>query len=74
MTTQSRIDKQARIRELREAIVRLESELQQDIEAEQHDLIDRLDEHFDAVETKLSSLRAFWRELKQDLQPAKDQR
>lgn len=69
-SSESRSDKEARIRELREAIARLEAELQRDIEADQHDLIDRLDEHFDTVETKLSSLRAFWKQLKQDLRPA----
>jgi predicted nuclease with TOPRIM domain len=67
MSIESRVDKENRIRELREAIARLETELQRDIEAEQHDLIDRLDEHFDAVETKLSSLRTFWMKLKRDL-------
>lgn len=66
----SRADKEARIAELREAIARLEAELQQDIEAAQHDLIDRLDEHFDAAESKLGSLRAFWMALKRDLRDA----
>ncbi len=70
MTTQSRINKENRIRELREAIIQLEAELQRDIEAEQHDAIDRLDEHFDAVETKLRSLRTFWMLLKRDLRQA----
>lgn len=73
MSTESRIDKEARIQDLREAIARLEAELKRDIEAEQHDLIDRLDEHFDAVETKLSSLRAFCKQLKQGLRPGGDQ-
>lgn len=67
MSIDSRAEKQARIQELREAIARLETELQKDIENEQHEVIERLEDHFDVVETKLSSLKAFWQQLKREL-------
>lgn len=71
MSIDSRAEKQARIKELREAIARLETELQKDIENEQHEVIERLEDHFDVVETKLSSLKVFWRQLKQELLAAR---
>lgn len=67
MTIETRAEKEAHIKELREAIARLEVELRKDIENEQHEAIDQLENHFDVVETKLSSLKAFWQQLKQDL-------
>lgn len=67
MSIESRAEKEARIQELREAIACLETELRKDIEHEQHEVIDQLEDHFNAVETKLSSLKAFWQQLKQEL-------
>ncbi len=71
MSTKSRAEKEARIQELREAIASLEIELQKEIENEQHEAIDRLEDHFNAVETKLGSLKAFWQQLKQELLAAR---
>ena len=66
MRSFDRAAKEARIAELREAIALLEAELEGAMQREQHDLIDRLEDHFDAVERKLDSLKLFWRELKAD--------
>jgi vacuolar-type H+-ATPase subunit E/Vma4 len=71
MSISNRAEKHTRIRELREAIAQLETELQKEMETEQHAMIDRLEDHFNAVETKLSSLKAFWQALKQDLMSPK---
>jgi len=71
MNTSYRAEKEARIRELREAIAKLEAELEKDIEDEQHAMLDHLEDHFNAVETKLSSLKVFWQALKQDLMSRK---
>lgn len=62
----SREEKEQRINELREALSQLEAELEKDIEREQHEAIDQLDAHFDAVETKLHNLKAFWQTLKEE--------
>jgi len=67
MNTSYRIEKEARIRELREAIAKLEAELEKDMEAEQHEMLDQLEDYFNVVETKLSSLKVFWQALKRDL-------
>lgn len=58
----------ARIRELRQSIDKLEAELTQatpDTRA-QHEIVERLDQYIDAVDTKASSLKTFWRALKQE--------
>ncbi|MEC7119756.1 MAG: hypothetical protein VXW65_07625 [Pseudomonadota bacterium] len=67
MSEQSRQEKLARIQELREAINQLEIELKREFEQDQHELVDHLEEHFDAVETRLSSLKTFWHDLIDDL-------
>jgi len=67
MNTSYRIEKEARIRELREAIAKLEAELEKDMEAEQHEMLDQLEDYFNVVETKLSCLKVFWQALKRDL-------
>jgi hypothetical protein len=67
MSTLNRAEKIQRIAELREALKQLEAELEKDIEREQHEAIDQLDAHFQAVETKLSNLKTFWQLLKEEL-------
>mgnify|MGYP000573349880 CR=1 FL=1 len=67
MNTSYRIEKEARIRELREAIAQLEAELEKDMEAEQHEMLDQLEDYFNVVETKLSGLKVFWQALKREL-------
>jgi hypothetical protein len=66
MTILNRTEKEQKIIELREAIARLEAELEKDLELEQHETIDHLDEHFNAVETKLNNLKTFWSTLKSE--------
>jgi hypothetical protein len=66
MTIMNRADKEQKILELREALTRLEAELQKDIELEQHQAIENLDQHFSAVETKLNNLKTFWSMLKSE--------
>jgi len=67
MSTLNRAEKIQRIAELREALKQLEAELEKDIEREQHEAIDQLDAHFQAVETKVSNLKTFWQLLKEEL-------
>ncbi|MDO9478703.1 MAG: hypothetical protein Q7L07_18490 [Pseudohongiella sp.] len=71
MTISKRQEKEQRIVELREAITRLEIELQKDMELEQHQAIDHLDEHFEVVEVKFNNLKTFWSSLKSDWQKTK---
>jgi len=66
MTMSNRQEKQKKLVELREAITRLETELERDKELELHQAIDHLDEHFDVVETKFNNLKVFWSSLKSD--------
>lgn len=66
MTDLNRREKEQKIVELHEALTRLEAELQKDMEREQHQAIDHLEEHFDAVEMKLNNLKAFWATLKSE--------
>jgi hypothetical protein len=62
-----RAEKIQRIAELREALGELESELDKDIQREQHEAIDHLDTCFEAVESKLTNLKTFWHLLKEEL-------
>ncbi len=66
MTISNRQEKQKKLVELREAIARLETELEKDKELELHQAIDHLDEHFAVVETKFHNLKVFWSTLKSD--------
>jgi len=66
MTLSNRQEKQQKLAELREAIARLETELEQDQEIELHHAIDHLDEHFEVVEVKFNNLKTFWSTLKSD--------
>lgn len=66
MAALNRQEKEQKIVELREALTRLEAELQKELEREQHQAIDHLDEHFQAVEMKLSNLKTFWTTLKSE--------
>jgi len=66
MTISNRQEKQKKLLELREAITRLEAELEVDKELELHQAIDHLDEHFEVVETKFNNLKVFWSSLKSD--------
>lgn len=63
MSEQSRQEKLAKIQALREAIAQLEAELKREFEQDQHELVDHLEDHFNAVETRLSSLKTFWQNL-----------
>jgi len=66
MTMSDRQEKQKKLAELREAIARLEAQLEVDKELELHQAIDHLDEHFEVVETKFNNLKIFWSSLKSD--------
>lgn len=66
MTVLNRQEKEQKIIELREALSRLEAELEKDMQLEQHQAIDHLDQHFEAVERKLNNLKAFWSTLKSE--------
>ncbi|MBU0536900.1 MAG: hypothetical protein KKF24_03300 [Gammaproteobacteria bacterium] len=57
-----------RIRELRQSIDELEQQLLDTRNAEnaQHKTLDHLDEYINAVDTKVSSLKLFWSELKRE--------
>ncbi|WP_341644216.1 hypothetical protein [Thauera sp. SDU_THAU2] len=67
METTQRQQTESRIRELRQAIEALEQELNKDDDAvKEHAMIDHLDQYIDAVDTKVSSLKAFWQSLKQE--------
>lgn len=71
MHTNSRQETVARIRELRQSIDELERQLKNIIDAEehaQHETFEHLDEYMDAVDTKVSSLKLFWKTLKQEWQ------
>lgn len=71
MSFSNRQEKQKKIRELRDAISRLEAELERDQELELHEAIEHLDEHFDVVEVKFNNLKTFWSTLKSDWQREK---
>lgn len=66
MTALDRQEKEQRIIELRAALTRLEAELKKDMEREQHQAIEDLDGHFEAVEMKLNNLKKFWSTLKSE--------
>ncbi|ALO47510.1 hypothetical protein [Pseudohongiella spirulinae] len=66
MSDLSKEEKQQRIAELREALSRLEAELNKDIEREQHEAIDHLDAQFILVEDKFHNLKTFWQTLKEE--------
>lgn len=72
MNPQRRIETEDKIRELRETIDALESQLAEESglesdEKEQHELIDQLDKYIDAVDTKATGLKSFWQVLKSEL-------
>lgn len=68
MPNHSHRETEARIKELRIAIDELEHQLMEakKLERTQHDTLDHLDEYMNAVDTKLSSLKLFWQELKRE--------
>ena len=68
MPTYTHRETEARIKELRQSIDELEHQLNEakNLECAQHDSLDHLDEYMNAVDTKLSSLKLFWKELKRD--------
>lgn len=76
LNEKGRAETEARIRELREDLARLEASLAnydqapQDAGA-QHAVINRLEQYIDAVDTKSHSLKAFWKALWQDPEPKK---
>jgi chromosome segregation ATPase len=66
MTMSNRQEKQQKLMELRDAIARLETELERDQELDLHQAIDQLDQHFEVVETKFNNLKVSWSTLKSD--------
>ncbi|MEH6492993.1 hypothetical protein [Halopseudomonas sp.] len=70
MNQYSREETEERIKELRESLNQLESQLatHRRDDASQHDLIEHLDEFIDAVDHKVLSLKTFWTSLKKDWQ------
>ena len=69
MPTPRREAIETRIRELRESLDHLETELVRSEEQEtsaQHAEIDRLDDYIDAVDTRFSSLHQFWSVLRDE--------
>ncbi len=60
-------ERQVRIRELKQAIEELEAGMPNEMDEQQHEKIDQLEQYFDAVETKFTSLKVFWEDLKQSL-------
>lgn len=67
MKTRHLEDKAGHIEALSEAVSRLDQQLQQTLEHEQHDMIDHLDDYIDTVETRVASLRAFCKSLREEL-------
>ncbi|MEQ8514807.1 MAG: hypothetical protein RIC38_04325 [Chromatocurvus sp.] len=57
-------DKADHVEALSDAVAELDQQLEQTLESEQHEMIDHLDDYFDSVETRLASLRAFCRSLR----------
>jgi len=70
MNQYSRQETEERIKELRESLNQLEGQLanHRQEDANQHDLIEHLDEFIDAVDHKVLSLKTFWASLKKDWQ------
>jgi hypothetical protein len=66
-------DKSEHIEALNQAVAELDQHLHDSIERDQHEMIDHLDEHFDAVETRLQSLRAFCEALRKELKSRKSE-
>ncbi|GAA4090284.1 DUF948 domain-containing protein [Zhongshania borealis] len=68
MAPNKHIETEKRIRELRQSIDELEKHLHETkrLENAQHKKLDHLDEYINAVDTKVSSLKLFWHELKRD--------
>ncbi|MDO8825805.1 hypothetical protein [Methylophaga sp.] len=64
-------ERQVRIRELKQAIEELEAGMPSEMDEQQHEKIDELEQYFDAVETKFTSLKIFWEDLKQSLKNSK---
>lgn len=65
-------ERQLRIRELKQAIEELEAGMPSESEHEQHEMIEHLDQYFDAVETKFTSLKIFWEDLRKSLKTQKN--
>jgi len=62
-----REEKLARLRELREAVLALEGELERDLERDQHAAIDELDRYIRDVDNRLDGLGRLWDLLKHQL-------
>ena len=61
-------EKEQKIQELKQALAELEAKLEAEVKASQHQIInEELDNYFNAVETKYSSLKAFWESLKAEM-------
>ena len=64
MNTTTRRDRlEAELRDVRQHVEKLEAELQKVVTEEQHETIDHLEDHFDAVENRFRGLRDFWKTL-----------
>lgn len=57
-------DKTEHIDALSDAVAELDQQIQRSLENRQHDMIDHLDDYFDTVETRLTSLRNFCKSLR----------
>ncbi len=64
-------DRTTHIDALSDAVAELDQQLQQTLESEQHDMIDHLDDYIDTVETRVASLRAFCKSLREELNKGK---
>ncbi len=64
MNTTTRRDRlEAELRDVRQHVEKLEAELQKVVTEEQHETINHLEDHFDAVENRFRGLRDFWKTL-----------
>ncbi len=64
---QKRIDLETKIRELEKSLASLKKQLQEEIEAEQHESIDHLEEYFQEVSGKFTRFSNLWIVAKQEL-------
>ncbi len=64
---QKRIELETKIRELEKSLASLKKQLQEEIEAEQHESIEHLEEYFQEVSGKFTRFSNVWAIAKQEL-------
>ncbi len=64
---QKRIDLETKIKELEKSLASLKKQLQEEIEAEQHESIEHLEEYFQEVSGKFTRFSNLWIVAKQEL-------